>query len=435
MNISGFVNEMFSNQIVAGLSATAVIGGLMYQLKSAPQLLMRLALHVFTVELRVQNNDPAFAWVETWMSNLPYARNTRRVRLTSIEMPGASSGDLEEWVLSPGFGTHWFWWKGRLVFVERNMPDNSLGAQGGAKQSEFFKFRTIGRSQEILRDLVQEARGAVSDQRIVHIRVWRGWWRTVRGKAPRSLDTIVLQAGQAERILADMQWYLRSKEWYEMRGLPYRRGYLFDGPPGTGKTSIILALAGTLRLPVCIITLGSLQNDDALLEAIADAPPNAIIAIEDVDCASASATRVRKQETPDPLGPEKAADEASGVSKAGLLNALDGIATPDGRIFIMTTNHPERLDPALIRPGRADVRETFGLLGPAEQCRLASRFYGPGQFAALPAALSPAVMQGAFMREPNNPEAARHLLMMELGLIKFSSSVESIEEENFRKVA
>jgi chaperone BCS1 len=93
------------------------------------------------------------------------------------------------------------------------------------------------------------------------------------------------------------------------------------------------------------------------------------------------------------------------VSKAALLNALDGITTPDGRIFIMTTNYPERLDAALMRPGRADVHETFGYFEAAEQIQMAQRFFD--DFIPLPFAVSPAEMQAAFMQFHNDSEAAR----------------------------
>jgi chaperone BCS1 len=224
------------------------------------------------------------------------------------------------------------------------------------------------------------------------------------GKSPRSIETIILQPGQKERILSDLNWFSMAKDWYVERGIPYRRGYLFSGPPGTGKTSAVLAIASHLKRQVCVLNLGSVEDDDSLFSAIADAPPEAIILIEDIDCAVSAQGREKRE------GDEDKA--RGGVTKAGLLNALDGITTPDGRIFIMTTNYPERLDAALIRPGRADVREEFEWLEPAEQKLMGTRFYGENMFTPLTHRVAPAAMQASFMMFPDNPGLARKHLEM-----------------------
>lgn len=407
------IQKLLANDIVTGLGAASIIGAVLYQLRAMPARIYDWLRRAFTVTLTVRNSDPAFTWVEAWLSKQPYAQETRRVQLSTNENAW-SEQDGPQWLLSPGVGFHFFWWRRRPVFIHR---ERDPATPGSAKITESIEFTTLGRSQGILRAMVDEAKEAVSTRDQVAIRLWRGWWMGIRGKDPRNLDTIVLQPGQKERLLADLRWYLTSKEWYLKRGLPYRRGYLFDGAPGTGKTSLVMAIAGHLKLPVCLLNLGSLNNDDSLMSAIIEAPPNAIVVIEDIDCADASAARKSApaaKDTPRRANEDEDVEpDATGVSKAGLLNALDGIATPDGRIFIMTTNHPEKLDPALIRPGRADVRETFGYLGPAEQCLLSENFYESGQFVPLDQPVSPAVLQAAFMCNPEDPAAAHAQLVRE----------------------
>lgn len=407
-----FLNEILSNQLVAGLSAATILGGVMYQLREAPKRIYALFIYLCTAELVVQNNDPSFAWLESWLAAQPYAARTRRVRLTSEDM--CSLDQPAEWRLSPGHGLHWFAWRNRLVFISRMTEQPSPGAVGSTKRFETLEFRTLGRSQSILRSLVGDAQAAMVESNLIRIRVWRGYWANIRGKVPRELRTIILSAGQKDRIVADMTRYLGARSWYVDRGIPYRRGYLFDGAPGTGKTSLVLALAGHFNLPVCLINLGALQSDDSLMAAIIDAPANSIIVLEDVDCASSAKSRAPRLIGPQEPAPEnkEVADDA-GVTKAGLLNALDGIATPDGRIFIMTTNFPERLDAALLRPGRADVRETFSYLDADGQQELASLFYGPDVFRPVGVPVSPAVLQSAFMRAPDDPEKARAIILRE----------------------
>ena len=126
-------------------------------------------------------------------------------------------------------------------------------------------------------------------------------------------------------------------------GIPYRRGYLLYGPPGTGKTSFTLAIAGALKLNICYLNLaGERMDDDGLNRALNQAPANSIILLEDIDAI------FRQRET---VGRKK----GRSVSFSGLLNALDGVRSQEGRILVMSTNHRERLDPALIRPGRCDM--------------------------------------------------------------------------------
>lgn len=407
------LQKLLANDVVTGLSAATVLGAVFYQLRAMPTRLYRWVMRTCTVTLTVRNSDSAFTWVEAWLAKQPYSQTTRRVQLSTNDNFW-SEYEGPQWMLAPGAGFHFFWWRRRPVFIHRSQDPP---AHGG-KPIESIEFTTFGRSQAVLRAMVGEAREAIVVREQVSIRLWRGYWMGIRGKDPRRLDTIVLQPGQIERILTDLRWYLSSRDWYTSRSLPYRRGYLFDGAPGTGKTSLVLAIAGHLKLPVCLLNLGSIQSDDSLMSAIIDAPPNAIVVIEDIDCADVSASRkpVEVVRSDAPLVAVNCSSEGSradptGVSKAGLLNALDGIATPDGRIFIMTTNHPEKLDPALIRPGRADVRETFGYLGLAEQCQLAEKFFAPGEFQPVDHPVSPAALQAAFMRFPHDPAMARQCLL------------------------
>lgn len=119
---------------------------------------------------------------------------------------------------------------------------------------------------------------------------------------------------------------------------------MFYGPPGTGKTSFTEAIAGATKMDVCYLNLSSnALDDDAVNNVLNSAPPRSIILLEDID-----ALFVGRDSVTGGSGRGKK------VSFSGLLNALDGVRSQEGRILFMTTNHPEKLDPALMRPGRAD---------------------------------------------------------------------------------
>lgn len=118
------------------------------------------------------------------------------------------------------------------------------------------------------------------------------------------------------------------------------------GPPGNGKTSTVFALASEFNMPICVLSLSAVDSDGQLQKLIAATPPNALLLIEDVD-----ATFQQREKTPE--------GGFRGVTFSGVLNAIDGAMTPSGQVVVMSTNHRDRLDPALIRPGRVDLQVEF----------------------------------------------------------------------------
>lgn len=190
---------------------------------------------------------------------------------------------------------------------------------------------------------------------------WGDWTRR-NGTKHRPIKTVVLREGQMERIMADLEGFLKSSKRYQELGMPHHRGYMFYGPPGTGKTSIARALASHYDLPLYILPLSDMESDTNLITLVSSVPTNAILLLEDIDIASAAREREDKK--------------SKGTSMSGLLNALDGISTPDGMIVIMTSNHREELDEALLRSGRVDVNEKIGYVDDEQLCRLASYLTG-----------------------------------------------------------
>lgn len=169
-----------------------------------------------------------------------------------------------------------------------------------------------------------------------------GCWTTLSKLAKRSWDTIYLDGSQLEDIKNDINNFVSEEEEYIKLGIPYKRNYLFFGLPGTGKTSLIFTIASELDMGVGIISLGPSLNDSRLMEAISELDDNYILVLEDVD--SLFIKRERR---------------ATALSFSGLLNVLDGLGRKHRMITFMTTNFKERLDTALIRPGRIDYQMEF----------------------------------------------------------------------------
>ena len=186
----------------------------------------------------------------------------------------------------------------------------------------------------------------------------------------KSFDTIVLDPDAKADLVDDVTAFLSGEAWYASMGLSYKRGYLLHGPPGTGKSSIILAIAGKAKGHIYSINLSILKSDIDLDAVFAQIPERCVVIFEDIDCMG-SVVRARAACPPAAVaGPapvaaadatDEAADDSGGVTLSCLLNHLDGAGSNHGRIFVMTSNHPELLDPALVRPGRADMHVRLGL--------------------------------------------------------------------------
>ncbi|KAJ3065692.1 hypothetical protein HDU99_004102 [Rhizoclosmatium hyalinum] len=223
-------------------------------------------------------------------------------------------------------------------------------------------------ARKALEDLVEESRRKYAERDLQRTVIYSadqyGNWRRTRSRPIRPLSTIVLDGSTKQTVLCDALEFLKNEKWYADRGIPYRRGYMFYGYPGTGKTSFVTALAGELKLNIYVISLANKGlTDETLTELMVDTPPRCILLLEDIDAAfvsrSLTSTVSATTRPGTPAENQNSGSIVTNVTFSGLLNAIDGVAAQEGRILVMTTNHIEKLDPALIRPGRVDVKVLF----------------------------------------------------------------------------
>lgn len=182
----------------------------------------------------------------------------------------------------------------------------------------------------------------------------------------RPMDSVVMDTQKKQQLVDDVNDFLgkETRRWYRKHGIPHKRGYLFFGTPGAGKSSIIQALAGSIAYNVCYVHPTHPKMSDAKLRhCVNEAPKRSLLIFEDVD---AIFDKDRKPLVTNAL-----------LTFSGLLNALDGVGRANGQIFILTTNYRERLDSALIRNGRVDVHIEFTDADDAQIHAMFQRFY-PG---------------------------------------------------------
>ncbi|CAL5185829.1 unnamed protein product [Lathyrus oleraceus] len=191
-------------------------------------------------------------------------------------------------------------------------------------------------------------------------------WSHTTFEHPASFETLAMEPEKKEEIINDLLKFKEGKEYYTKVGKAWKRGYLLFGPPGTGKSTMISAIANFMNYDVYDLELTIVKDNNELKRLLIETSSKSIIVIEDIDCSlDLTGQRKMKKEIDDDENDEKkklmskAKGEEKNESKltlSGLLNFIDGIWSACGRerIIIFTTNFVDKLDPALIRRGRMD---------------------------------------------------------------------------------
>ncbi|CAL8171158.1 unnamed protein product [Prunus armeniaca] len=195
-------------------------------------------------------------------------------------------------------------------------------------------------------------------------------WGSINLEHPATFETMALEPDLKRTIVEDLERFVSRREFYKKVGKAWKRGYLLYGPPGTGKSSLIAAMANFLKFDVFDLELTSIRSDSHLKRVLLSTTNRSILVIEDIDCCKVDVQK-RKHDSDSDSDSDSYSDSDSdsetekkskpntktGVTLSGLLNFIDGLwsSCGDERIIVFTTNRKEKLDPALLRPGRMDL--------------------------------------------------------------------------------
>ena len=353
------------SELASGGLMLMIFGGLGVYLRAVPERFWHWIVGQTTMTITVKDDDAAFTWVKEWFLEQKFLKRIRRVDLDTTLRN-------ERIAMMPAPGSHWFWHNGRPFEVWFSRIENTRERTG--RRLESLTFRTIGRDREVLQQLVNDVVKSHTRRMGVQsfLYTYADGWDCVYGYAPRLLDSVVLEPGQKEHLVQDVGQFRKSKSRYQRLGIPYHRGYLLYGPPGTGKTSLVSALAAQFGMSIYVVNLTDF-NDRSLMGAVNQVPANSVLLFVDIDCMKGSQTR-DAEESSGERAKEKTSSQ-SGVTLSGLLNVLDGFCAPTGVLFVMTTNHIEKLDDALLRPGRIDYRLFLGKASDQQKTELYRRFF------------------------------------------------------------
>ncbi len=384
------------NEFASGGLLLMIAGGITVWLRAVPETLWRWIVKQTTMVVTVTDDDAAFVWVKEWFLEQKALTRIRRVDLDTTLRN-------ERIAMIPAPGKHWFWYEGRPLEVWFSRSDNTH--EFSRRRVESLTLRTLGRKREFLQHLVDEVVKCHLRRRGVqsYLYSYNDGWDCVEGYSPRVLESVVLEPGEKEHLLEDVTQFRRSRKRYQSLGVPYHRGYLLYGPPGTGKTSLVSAMAAHFGMSVYAINLTDF-NDRSLMKAVNHVPSSSVLLFEDIDCMKSSQSR-KEGPVDNGQNAKESAPLQSGVTLSGLLNVLDGLYAPTGVLFVMTTNHIETLDKALLRPGRIDYKLYMGKASDRQKMELFRRFFPDTTEAearefveASPSAETMAEFQGVLLR-------------------------------------
>jgi len=360
-------SHLLNNEYVRTGVTLFILGTAAQFATKAIKALWKRFSHLFIITLQVDSKDESYQWLIQWLSEHPYAKSTTSLMLTSTydsEHGNNPYDPMPRLIFSPSLGSHFLRYKGNMYWLQRWRDSNATDMTSGGL-FESITITLFGTKRGAIEGLVKDAMKQAFERdqgRIVLYNNYGGSWSRFGSRLPRPMESVILEASLKQHVIDDLKDFLSPArmKWYRELGIPYRRGYLFHGYPGSGKSSFILSLAGEFHTSVCIVNLNDKDmSDDQLNSLLNSAPPRSILLLEDIDAAFND-----RSDTSD-----------TRLTFSGLLNALDGVGAQEGRLVFMTTNKVSSLDAALVRPGRVDMICYFGLASRQQIQEMCKRFY------------------------------------------------------------
>ncbi|XP_068466902.1 AAA-ATPase At2g18193-like [Phaseolus vulgaris] len=339
-----------------------IVSNLQAFFNTQPNNQISLKINQFWINWSEDNNELFLAAQEYLPTRITRTYKSLRVCKLENEKNLSLAVDESEEVVDEFEGSK-FTWKLRKT-SEENSRDSG-------KKAFVLTFSESNRESVLDRyipHILKTYEAMKAEKRILKIHSSEAYgWTDRELSHPATFHSLALDSELKQAIVDDLDRFLKRKEFYNKVGKPWKRGYLLYGPPGTGKSSLIAAIANYLKFDVYDLELSSIQSDSELMRSISHVSDSSILVIEDIDCNK----EVHVRSTTDDKGNGK-------LNLSSLLNNIDGLRSGGGGgwVIIFTTNHKEKIDPALLRPGRMDMHIHLSFLTGKVFPVLASNYLG-----------------------------------------------------------
>jgi ATP-dependent Zn protease len=334
------LKELNTNQFLTAGVATAMTSGIVYYLKGLPKSLIMWIWRNITTTITVNNSgyveNITYTKLENIISNNLISLGTKNLSFKSIW----SDAGKREVVLGIGKGYHLARIFGKTLLLHKTVENNSISE----RVREEITIISLGRSANLIDYILQQAQEVDHFKEYTTINFWdKTEWKILTRNPKTSFENMAI----SEEFLKDvMQYYsnfFESKQDYLKLNLPHKITTILHGVPGTGKSSLVRAVAGHFGFNVCTINLKEM-SDKSLMSAVHSMPEKSLLLIEDFD----SCTTLHDRSN------ENSNSDKEFLTLQGFLNALDGVVSLNGVLVFLTTNHLENMDPAVYRKGRVD---------------------------------------------------------------------------------
>jgi len=335
------------SQLYTGTALIGLLTYLGYQLRTFPNFIWIQIRKKIIYSVHIEQTSELFTYFENWLFN-HHRDSFKNVKASLIEddfVRGHDSDKIYEDKLEIQHYTDTFFidYKGKKILIIKDRE--RLTNANDVRNSFYSSFKIEGwfaksKITELLEEVIKYNVINKKNRQIIYTNCDYGEWMNFGEINGKDIKNIVLR--NKEKIIDNIKDFISKKQWYLDRGLLYKRGYLFYGPPGNGKTSLCLAIAKHFNRNIYFLNLNDIEKDNNLFIAFNNIKNNSVLVIEDVD--AIFGTREGK----------------SKISFSGLLNCMDGAFSKYGIITIMTTNHIDKIDDALIREGRIDMKINIG---------------------------------------------------------------------------
>lgn len=344
------------NPMIAGALTLAASGGVMFLVKELPLKLTNFLKAQLITTASFNNGSwekqTTFIRIADFLAKRTTEAGSRSVTIDSVWDRDTGRTKL---VVTIGGGRHFFFYRGHPIMLERSIMENN----NGDVIKEIITLSKFGRSHDLFHKLVLD--NTPTSHKALSISTWtNNEWRQTSELDAGGLETIALDSDIRDFFVGQMNNFKNGRDVYRRLGLAYKMTVILHGLTGSGKTCLIRALAAQYRMNVCILDLNNISSVQ-LVAALGAVPANSLLLVEDFDAARHLHSRTSNTQVEDKKKvkdtrslSDQVIDEFTGGNLSGTLNALDGISSLNNVVVFLTTNHLDKIDSAVYRPGRVD---------------------------------------------------------------------------------